>query len=524
MVVMILTGCTTLRAQDVSTEVIPSEEELLDALSSGEIDYDTYSLLLDLLLNGEDSLRIRLFDLLPSSADYRESQIHDFGKAATFGRYMRSFLSYKFGGELEDAGRTKYRFFGRCRFDSRWVGEIGLAREYSGRERFVRRSISYTDHHPRVDTRVTVGNYRARFGLGTVVGYRTKLVGYSDNVDGESFLFPDFGGFNGGLLELYFNRYHINALWSIQRDSMHSVSTFAASLMTSPHASRVGILVSGNLIRNRITDSIAQVYQIGGYVRQGVYTSLIEAEYSLQEGEAKAGALVVEARKKWSVVSVVASGWSYGQDYLGLSAGSKAASLSRTVEIDDVQFDFSDKQSGQTGGRVQSTMQFVDSWSLNGDMLFARRGDDTATLQGLVGLKHDLGKKHDVTTDFLYKSTVRKSSSENTQRRGKIDWRGDWTRVRARAAIGFTNETTYGEYWSLLVQGLLGKSGRERWRVWSNWRRVMHGRIDAWHGFVSVTEDLAKNVRGSVKFTDSYSRTSTPRHSPTIGFEMQVQL
>jgi len=218
------------------------------------------------------------------------------------------------------------------------------------------------------------------------------------------------------------------------------------------------------------------------------------------------------------------AGWSYGDGYLGLAAGSRAASLSATDEIESVDFKFSDRRAGQTGVILRTKGEPNPRVSLSGDVLWAQRGADTSTIQTLIAAERMLGGGNQVRLDYQYKSTEKTGSAENNRRRGRIEWtldRRDW---RCRATAGFTDETTYGEYWSLVIQ-LSGK-GKEgdRWQVWSNWRRLSHGRVDYWHGFASITEELTGGVRAGIKFTDTYNRSSTPRHAPSITLEVQVQL
>lgn len=510
--------------QEVSTEVILSEDELLDALSNGEIDYDTYVLLLDLLLNGIDSSDMNILDLLPSSLASRAEQSRDFLTGAGGSVAGKSYLKYRFGGELKDSGRTRYRATGRYFFSQYWTVDLGLAGEYTGRERFLHRSIMYSTGAKAQRTKMTIGNFRTRLGLGTIVGYRGKLLDYSDKIDGESFLSPDFGGFNGLLAEKNWQAISAVVLGSMGRDSTHSIATAAGQIGLTKAAYLPGAAIALHSIQNRTTDEKVQLIQSGINATHKWKNGSIAGEAVMQAGDYNSGAAVITARNLWRTLNANLSGWTYGREYFGLTSGSSSASLSATCEIAEVDFSYSDRRSGQTGVRAQSELQVLRSSALTSDLVFAHRGKDTSTLQGLAGIDQKINAQNSVTADFQYKSTLKSSTPESIRRRGRIGWRYDDKAIRAQTTAGFTNESTHGEYWSLLVRLLAGKKDSEQWQVWSNWRRIARGTVESWYGFVSVSENLAKDVRGAIKFTDTYSRTTSPRHSPALNLELQVVL
>lgn len=511
-------------AQEVSTEVILSEEELLDALTNGEIDYETFLLLYDLLVNGVDSTQKYLLDQIPAGGSSRADQQRGFvaGYRARAGK--RIMARYQFGGELKDSGRTKYRFSSAYQVSQQWSVDFGAAREYSGNERVMRRSLAYKAISSEWLRQATFGSFRTRFGLGSIIGYRGKLFDYSDRIDGESFLFPDFGGFNGVLLEGGFQNISLTTIGSFQRDSSHSLTTVAVNGKGTSVPFHPSVIAAVHTVENRTTGTTAQVYQAGVNLSQKWKPGSIEWELSGQSGAENSAAMVIALENKWRQFDLIVNGWSYGEKYLGLAAGSRAASLSTTEEIESVDFTFSDRRAGQTGGRVQGEWEVASVNSISGDLLFATRGKDTSTVQTLWGIERQLDNQNQVRLDFLYKATEKSGTPENIRRRGRAEWKMSQRDFRGRVAVGYTDETTYGQYWSLLVQVAGGRENSERWQVWSNWRRVAHGRIDSWHGFVSLSEQLADGLRGAIKFTDSYNSSDVPRHSPSLTLELLVQL
>lgn len=512
--------------------MIPSEDELLDALIAGEIDYETYIVLYDLLVNGVDSTQQYLMDQIPGVAigsgkqNSRLAQNQMSGFASDIQPRSRRGVTtrYRFGEELVDSGRSKYRLKTRYVASSHWSADLSLAKEYSGNERVLQRSLTYANGKSDMVRRMTLGSIRTRFGLGTIIGYRGKLLDFSDRIDGESWLCPDWGGFNGVIVEGGRGNLAGTVLGSYLRDSSHTLSTAAARITVDSSTTRPTVIAAVHTLSNRTTGGQIQVYQGGIDIAHRFHAGSVEYEVSGQTGERNAGAAVVQVDHEWSRADAAMTGWFYGDGYLGLAAGSRAASLSVTEDIETVDFKFSDRRAGQHGMILRTHGQASRNISLSGDLLWAQRGGDTSTIQTLIAAERLLGGGNQVRLDYQYKSTEKAGSPQNIRRRGRFEWtldRSDW---RCRATAGFTDETSYSQYWSLVIQ-LSGK-GKEgdRWQVWSNWRRVSHGRIDYWHGYASITEPLTKGVRGGIKFTDTYSRSSNPRHAPSVTFELLVQL
>ncbi|TET93657.1 MAG: hypothetical protein E3J26_05955, partial [Candidatus Zixiibacteriota bacterium] len=194
-------------SQEPSTSVYPSEDELLEALRLGEIDSSQYLILQEIIVHGIDSTNVHLLDEIPNLSFFltdpkllitsleKEQKAGFFKPAPRTGRPTGTF-GYKYYQELEQEGRAQYRSSGRFRFNDHFEAAYKLHREYTGRERFVSRRLVYKNRQGRLKELV-LGNFSRRLGAGTIFGYRGKLLEFSDRIDEESFLFPDYGGYNG---------------------------------------------------------------------------------------------------------------------------------------------------------------------------------------------------------------------------------------------------------------------------------------------------------------------------------------
>ncbi len=519
--------------QDVSTEVLPSEDELLDALVNGEIDYELYQTLSELLVNGVDSSQRYLLEFIPGIWSSRRratqtalesEQVRGFVEGVSQSDRSHGQVAYRYGQELEENGRSRYRVVSRYVISPQVIANLSLAREFSGRERVLNRALVYRAESTQVVRRITVGSFRERFGLGTVIGYRGKLLQYSDLLDGESWAFPDWGGFNGVEIEAVRGRMSTTVLGSFNSDTLHTLATLGAQAKVGGGPYAPTFIAAVNTLSNRANGRRVSVFQGAINLTEESTDRRVALEVFSQVGERKAAGAMVECERDFQSAGFLVSGWMYGRGFMDLSSGSRAASLSVTQEVDEVEFTFSEKRAGQHGVLVKSDLAANAGTTVLGEFLWAARGSDTMTAQGLIGVGRNIGHDHAIRIDYQYKTTERLGAGDNTRRRGRVEWNWQTGRLRVRSSVSFTNETTHGEYWSWLVNLTRTMNRDERWQVWSNWRRLTHARVDYWYGFVSIRQPIFDRISAGVKLAHTFDRTATPRHSASFTLELAAQL
>jgi hypothetical protein len=279
-----------------------------------------------------------------------------------------------------------------------------------------------------------------------------------------------------------------------------------------------------NTLGNPASDRRISVYQGALNLTQERRDQRVALEVFSQIGERKAAGAMVECERDFRSAGLLVSGWTYGRGFMDLSSGSRAAGLSMTQEIDAVDFAFSEKRAGQRGVLVKSDLAADSSTTMLGEFLWATRGGDTMTAQGLIGVGRKLRHDQAIRIDYQYKTTERLGAADNTRRRGRIEWDWQTRRLRVRSSVSFTNETTHGEYWSWLVNVTRAVNRDERWQVWSNWRRLAHARVHYWYGFVSIRQPIFDRISAGVKLADTFDRTANPRHSASFTLELAAQL
>ncbi|MEW5993526.1 MAG: hypothetical protein AB1744_03925, partial [Candidatus Zixiibacteriota bacterium] len=375
---------SVVNTQELSTEVYPSEDELLEALRLGEITIRQYLILQEIITQGIDSTNQHLLDEIPNlsffpttpkslTSTLEKEQQTSFQAPPTEARPAAASVSYQYYEELESERRSQYRITYRLSPIRDLEAELKVHREFSGRERIVGRRVSYRTPG-RALREVVIGNVTRRFGAGTIVGYRGKLVDFADELGGESLLFPDYGGNNGAYVQAEFGAVEIQGLGSLVRDANHSLLT-AGTIVSFPRT-RLSpqVIVSLNRLRNRRTGENLYDVKYGWYSRCNYRDSYVSWELSGQAGERPSlGALVVEGRHLFDGAEVRYAGWIYSDDYLDLSGGSKAGNLSRTERIDKVDFSYSNRRSGQEGGLVKSIVLLADDVQMINSLLYAGR-------------------------------------------------------------------------------------------------------------------------------------------------------
>ncbi|HVP07536.1 MAG TPA: hypothetical protein VMS71_06805, partial [Candidatus Acidoferrum sp.] len=341
-------------AQGLSTLVFPSEDEIVEALQSGEIDYYQYLVLLELSQNGIDNDNLYLLDEIPnlwfvksdtSEADQLSSDqksAFQFGRRNNAGTY--AYVRHRYTQKVNEESQSSYQTTGRVWLQGGYRASFGLRRDYSGRERWVERSIGYVSDSG-VIRAVRFGSVTERFGLGSIVGYRGKLLHYDGDLSGESLLNPDFGGFNGLSLHLIKGRADDWALVSYSRDTANDLLTIAGITAIQAGASRVWFQTGWNRLKSRTSGRRFDDIKVGlGYERRYAKGEF-RAEASSQGGAGTApGCLLVEGAHVIAGQQIRYAGWAYSRDFVDLSSGSKAASIRRNRLLPDIEFTYSDKR------------------------------------------------------------------------------------------------------------------------------------------------------------------------------------
>jgi hypothetical protein len=185
-------------AQELSVSVYPSIEELIEAERIGEIDLFQLFSLEELSQLQFDSASLFLQDRIPNLSYFsssvksleptlRSEQRTPFMQESSPQRTVSGRFRHVYNQRFTDE-QSRYRSSARLLFPNSVAATFDIRRDYSGRERIVRRSVSIRPDSG-VLKEIVLGNFSARYGLGTIIGYRGRLVEPSTRID-ERVLLP----------------------------------------------------------------------------------------------------------------------------------------------------------------------------------------------------------------------------------------------------------------------------------------------------------------------------------------------
>jgi hypothetical protein len=537
---LLLLAAVSTRGQELSTDVFPSEDELREALRLGEISYEQYLRLLEVTGEGVDSTNLYLLDEIPNllyfrgrAADLmsgletaqRQSLVEDTTTTVANAHSITGRIKHRHLQRMERDETSSYRTDIDVRSRRGWRTRLQVERSLGGAERFTRRSVEYRTSHGAV-RQVTLGNYTARPGLGLLFGYRGKLLDFDDRVESESFLYPDYGGYNGLYMHAETSPLAVEALISVNRDTCFAIQTVGLAAVWERHPLTPTVLVGVNRLTNRAADRSVDLPAAGLNLRHRYGASYVEGELGLQQ--APGGAVwsgVFEGRHRLPDAEISYAGWAYGDRFLDLSAGSKAGNLSRTIEVEDLGFRFSNRRAGQEGGLLRTAIDLGHSWRFSNSLLYAGYNRDHSNTQFGAELGWNASDGLDLEAGYLGTWRDRPNLSQPDEKdQWRLESRFSSGRLSLRSYIGYSRRSDDYSYGSLLVTGRWASRQETMIEFWSNIGRVNSEGIQYWYAFARLQHQLWPQVESSVKLTHTYNRTSDNRSMVQLILEVSASI
>jgi hypothetical protein len=526
-------------AQELSTSVFPSEDELLEALHLGEIDIYQFMILQEIITQGIDSTNSYLLDEIPNlsffvpqpqspTTSLETEQTTPFAKPAVKIKTVGGTFSHQYYRELEQQERSRYRMTGRLNFRDNFETSFKLNREFSGRERFVSRRFSYRNDRGKLHE-VTLGNFSARLGLGTVFGYRGKLLDFSDRIGQESLLFPDYGGYNGVFSHANIDHIDVKALASVNRDSSHTLVSTGGMVSLKAAPFEPAVIIGLNHLKNRSNGNDLNDFKYGLNSMYRYRTGYLSLEFSAQAGERSSfGALLAEGRHRFSQAEIKYAGWIYNDDYLDLTGGSKAGSLRHQITLDDVDLTFSDKRSGQEGGMLKSIVLLDEKLQWVNSLTYAGRNKDTLDFQFLSALVEEINRSFEFRLDYLNKTKRRiiTDQRELMEQRMRLEARFRTGDLFARSYIAYNTESGLGDFVSFFLNVKYRWVPRGSVELWSNLAQVdaKDAAVDYWYVYVRNEQYLFNGLMAAIKLSHRYDRKAGEKHYTVVSLEVSTTL
>lgn len=429
-------------AQQPSIRPYESEEDLWEALNDGEITFDEFTELLDLVRSGADSLLTPHSDweALPGSeAGYltppdsvqapaavpstRASRM-DLPWVSTIRLGYNTDLS---GSDASD-GFTIMRFqFGSWRV----VGDFDHDREDHGIWR--RRSITW---RPRNLTFV-LGNFEPRWGRGLVVGRRTRLVTQKGDSDGGPLTLGRFDGLyfstNPRRListEIFLSGISSAEFWEYSGGAQIVAKRGPWSLGLSSAGGNVSRPDTG--LYDLFDDTLYHENDYGTHMRyvRGKREVLVEFATNDDGATAKAFELV------WPISQgrFHARAWSYGSGYVGLWGGGPGHSDTRPVYLDSLYHTFNSRTSGERGFDFTTRIAVTPHVNLRWDWM-SHREEPGANLEHSGVFRAEIKQPTFRTTPFV-RAQIDEDETESYSVGNYLWWGPDERELNLRAEIG----------------------------------------------------------------------------------------
>jgi len=531
---------TVAPGQELSTSVFPSEDELYESYNLGEISYEQYLILKELAGRKIDSTNCHLLDEIPNLSffqDYKLTSDNYLEKEQTALFVVRDLrdsritgkVGYKYYQELEKEGRDKYQSSMKFKINRQYDFSLKLRREYSGTERIVERSFGYKKGLGGL-RELRVGNYSCRMGLGTIFGYRGKIFDFADEIDEESWLFPDYGGYNGLYARFRQGLFQSEILTSVVRDRDYSMVSTGGMLTLLKRNFRAGIIYGNNHLKRRTDNYDIDDFKYGLYLRHKYRGGNTGIELSGQAGENNSfGAVVWEGVNKFERFEVRYAWWVYDDSYLDLTGGSKAGNLYRSLIIPGIDFTYSDKRAGQEGGLLKMLVTVSDKsrW-INSLSLYALDNDNTE-IQFMTGWQYAINEELSIRADYLNKSRKRNLPGnvyDKTAQQWRFETRLSSGLFSVRDYIAYETETNKNDYLLAMVHIKYDTRNVGQWEFWTKMARINPGEwhINYWYFYLRFVHRLKNGVETAMKISHRYNIDENEKNLTTAMLELSLSI
>ncbi|NOY88737.1 MAG: hypothetical protein GXO93_05000, partial [FCB group bacterium] len=434
-------------------------------------------------------------------------------------------IKYKFYQRLKENSISKYRSSFKLYYSQNFVTDFKLQRDFNGKERVIYRKFSYQNNKGRIKE-ITAGNFYQRLGLGTIFGYRGKLFDFSSQLDGESFLFPDYGGYNGLYINWQQNRFNIKNIGSINRDSSFQLTSWGTMITYRHKKYTPGIILGINNLKNRNSNKDITTYRIGFYSAYRYHNGYNSFEISARsEKQNHFAAMVTEGQHQFQKAAINYAGWIYDDNFYDLTGGSKTGNIYHKNYLREIEFDYSDKRSGQKGFLFRTMVILFNDISLANSLIYATLNADTSEVQWLTEFAKKVNGNFLISLDYLEKRHKRnKLNYDNTalKRQTRIETKYQSPKLYLRNYVSYKMKTDKDNYFSLFTNLKYSYQIGSQLEIWLNLAEIdtRTKSLNYLYSFVKNNFYLLNNIKISVKFTYNYNRKTKEKHQTEVSFDL----
>jgi hypothetical protein len=527
--------CGIATAGSITPEVYPSEEEIFEAYLRGDIDYEEYLILREILEGGIDSTEFYLLEEIPNINFFLKSYFKNYpdrqreqaesyiDKKVSTKRKMTGFLKNSTSRKLEENGDLKNSFQLKSRINSEWSCEVRGRKDYADRYEWTKRSLLFRSRRGRIK-RISVGNFTTRFGLGLTVGYRGRLLEKSTAETDETILFPVYGGFNGIYVEGGRRRDAVKLLVHYDRDDLHELRAGAIGFLKKWSRFTWEATITGASLKNRSDGKKYNQYQLGNFIQFSGEEQTAALELTFSGDTARfSPALILETSINTDLLNIKFSGWHYGRNFISLLGGGRAGASYRTVVIDDVDFSFRDKRTDQSGLLFKSRLNFENDVGL--DLSFSAWGRDkyNNSVRTLIGFDWPVSTKASCGIDFNYRR--RRQPDDSSSETGiRTIYRIKDDNLFFRSYLGYRQDNKGRNLISLFFRFRKTSAAFGVVELWFNMDKINldSRQLDYLYGYIRESIILTGRLELAAKYSYRYSRSYSDREESKFILETKL--
>jgi len=376
------------QAQQVSSEIYETEEDLWEGLESGSLTLDQYLELLDLIqakLIPTSEEADKLF-FVPDVSPGDISQIQSKEKKdILLNQKTDPFLSesqkrkpglsgkfiWRFYEEFQDEDKTDNYFnleianknnptdFTSFNFVWRMDADQKTGQDF----RIRKRSLKF--FYPIYSTQVIVGNFDKRIGLGLNIGHHPRF-GYSSSSDQkakDSFLYPTLGRYNGIYTESEFDFFSLLIFYSKNKreNIQDQIAAFDLNFLT--RGIKLGLCFSEGKLKNIQNKGTFKDDCKSLHFDWKLKSVELSGEYALLSNKKSGWALDFFSGGKPYRVDF--SWWNYDDEFVHPFGGGSSNPDYETIYLEEIDYNYRSRQAGERGIFFKSRYELFNRLNLN---------------------------------------------------------------------------------------------------------------------------------------------------------------
>jgi len=337
----------------------------LDGLNQGELTFDQYLELLDLMrrkidLNSIDSQEVsHIPDVQPSDLkpenQLEQEKLSAFLKPAVkTEKEFQGELVWQFQQRFSEDKFTKSYFNLNTRVNRNLSFNIEAQNEIDHTQ-IRRRSLQY--FLPAKNLNIILGNFQKKLGQGVNIGNRTYLNFSSSSILSASntLIFPLFTRYNGIFLNYQNAIFYPSVLYSENRFGVYKDQIVGGELLFKFSRFKVGPILSWQRISDksyRFQNSCASIF---GEYQEKNFNLSGEAAFLSGGGRGGVGEFHIR-QERYNLRGIF---WSYSADFIYPPSGGNANPDYELIDLENLNLSFRSRQSGENGIYLSSMMKIT---------------------------------------------------------------------------------------------------------------------------------------------------------------------